>query len=93
MTSQTRKEAVSMVRNVLEDPARGDRFLRRNTDGRYFTTIDKTFLSHGGERYVPRYVRIPEDSSAYKGFSNYGEIMDEWSEHLLTILDEILSIK
>ena len=78
--SQTRAEAVAMVKSVIENGQRIDRYLRV-ADGEYYTSPDKTLLGHDGP-WTPPYVVIP------CGYDIDEDEAEECAEALLRELDD-----
>jgi len=70
-----------MVKSVIEDGQRSDRYLRV-ADGEYYTTPDKTLLSDDGP-YTPPYVSIP------CGYDIDEDEAEECAEAILRELDEL----
>lgn len=81
--TQSRLSAAQMIADVLADGSRIDRYLRRDDDGAYYTTSDRTYLSDSGP-ITPAYVAIPTDD----GSATDDELFD-WGFALLAELDAV----
>lgn len=89
MSVQSHAEAVAMIVEVLTDGKRSDRYLRRNADGEYYTTPDRTFLTNSGPETHP-YVKIPK--ADYGDPDHHGDALDQWAESLIDELEVDIAI-